>query len=729
MTPSDSDAPRPSRGSAPGLGDELLAKAMHAAAEGRAAGSSLLHGSTTDEQVAAPPRRISVPTKANNPYVGPRPFKPGELLYGRRRETDSLVDLLLAERVVLLHSPSGAGKTSLLQAQVLPRLQAEGLDVLPPARVNSLCEVPPGVAFNRYVVSALLSLEKERPKDEQREASELVGMTIAEYLWKRPRVSREAPEVVILDQFEELLTVDPSDVAGKEEFCRQLGEALKVRTRWAIIAMREEFMGALAPYLHHIPTCLAHRTRLELLTPETAREAITQPADKAGRRFSAEAVERLVKDLGGTEGGAFVEPVHLQVVCTQLWDRVPDGVTEIKPADVEGVGGVDEALMAYFAHAVARAAAAGGCQERDVRAWVEDELIVDRRRAQALTGTEAKSGVTPAAVKALEDRYVLRREERRGGVWLELAHDRLVGPVLGDNARWRTANLDTLEQSAIRWAREGRPDDLLVSPLDPEITGAMVAALTRRRPSHSAPADAQLAAFMRASVRRFRLRMLGFFGLVLLFVLSWALTVQSRKSRARLERTKRELETVKESLKVVNGQLALANSAKSDSLRDAAEQTRVQREVAAGRAFAVPTLTPRPARAPSGASAPPVDPRAIELQHFGKQGDPPKLGVALRTLGYDYRLRSALAAEVPTNFVAAGSRVPVADLRRIALAVADAGVSVRGVCRFTTDRRVDGGDRSLSVQVLGVDVFEKLPTLSRGTLEAIGGARALPCPQ
>jgi hypothetical protein len=71
-----------------------------------------------------------------NPYVGPRPFRPGEPLYGRDHEADQLADLLIAKRIVVLHSPSGAGKTSLIQAALIPALRAAGFTVLPIVRVN-----------------------------------------------------------------------------------------------------------------------------------------------------------------------------------------------------------------------------------------------------------------------------------------------------------------------------------------------------------------------------------------------------------------------------------------------------------------------------------------------------------------------------------------------------------------------------------------------------------------
>jgi ATP/maltotriose-dependent transcriptional regulator MalT len=48
-----------------------------------------------------------------NPYVGPRSFDDGEgaRFFGRERELEELFHLLLARRLVLLHAPSGAGKS------------------------------------------------------------------------------------------------------------------------------------------------------------------------------------------------------------------------------------------------------------------------------------------------------------------------------------------------------------------------------------------------------------------------------------------------------------------------------------------------------------------------------------------------------------------------------------------------------------------------------------------
>ena len=84
------------------------------------------------------------------PYVGPRSFESGQTLFGRTREVRELLYLLIAERIVLLVSPSGAGKTSLIQAGLIPELQRKHFQVLPQIRVHQ--NLPDGVPVGMQVV-------------------------------------------------------------------------------------------------------------------------------------------------------------------------------------------------------------------------------------------------------------------------------------------------------------------------------------------------------------------------------------------------------------------------------------------------------------------------------------------------------------------------------------------------------------------------------------------------
>src|SRR5262245_43790288 len=73
-----------------------------------------------------------------NPYVGPRPFETAhkKLFFGRDQEADTLLSLSIAERVVLFHAQSGAGKSSLVNARLIPGLEEQDYFVLPRARVG-----------------------------------------------------------------------------------------------------------------------------------------------------------------------------------------------------------------------------------------------------------------------------------------------------------------------------------------------------------------------------------------------------------------------------------------------------------------------------------------------------------------------------------------------------------------------------------------------------------------
>src|SRR5689334_20608206 len=69
------------------------------------------------------------------PYVGPRPFErtteDQNRFFGRDEEASELLSRISAHSGVLLYSQSGAGKTSLINAKLIPMLETAGFEVLP----------------------------------------------------------------------------------------------------------------------------------------------------------------------------------------------------------------------------------------------------------------------------------------------------------------------------------------------------------------------------------------------------------------------------------------------------------------------------------------------------------------------------------------------------------------------------------------------------------------------
>jgi WD40 repeat protein len=424
---------------------------------------------------------VGTPKAIGNPYVGPQAFRRGDAFYGRDRETADLLDLVIAERVVLLYSPSGAGKSSLIAAGLVRQLEAEGFEVLPLVRLTH--EAPPnsslsGPPRNRYVLSTLLSLEEGLPPEHQRRTADLDAMTVTEYLANWPDLDdKPGNEVLLLDQFEEVITADPNDHAAKEEFFADIGVALRDRKLWALFAIREDFLAELDPYSRFVPTRFANRYRLDLLGVDQALDAMILPAADRGADFKRPAAEKLVDDLrrirvqradGVTEElGPTVEPVQLQMACRQVWNQLDENSRSIEVEDVEAVGNVDQALASYYADCVAAAAAETGVSERALRDWFETELVTPQGiRGQVLYGPRQNGAFSEGAVRMLTDAHLVRAESRRGATWYELAHDRLIEPVKEDNARWREVNLSHFERLATWWDEQNRPDQALLTGPD-----------------------------------------------------------------------------------------------------------------------------------------------------------------------------------------------------------------------------------------------------------------------
>ena len=410
---------------------------------------------------------------SENPFVGPHPIETGRNIFGRNREIDDLYYLLSAERIVMLHSPSGAGKTSLIQAGLIPRLN-ERFDVWGPTRVNQLPSA--NSSTNRYIRSAVLGFEQQIPAERHRTEDRLAEMTLTEYVASRREESKNI--VLIFDQFEEILTADPLAIEAKREFFKQLGELLLDPRIWALFAMREDYLPALDPYAEQVPTHLKNWFRLDLLRRDKATEAMTETAKEGGRQFDQEAVTALVTDLAtmkvqqpdGTfapQKGLYVEPLQLQVVCRRLWERMPADKQTVDLAEIGQSGDVTKALADYYAAEVTRLADGDVRVERKLREWVGERLITpDGIRSQVLRGAGQSEGLDNELIASLVNTHLVRGEQREGAIWYELAHDRLIEPIRNNNRDWFEAHLHKVQKLASLWEWEGHPDRLLLLDAD-----------------------------------------------------------------------------------------------------------------------------------------------------------------------------------------------------------------------------------------------------------------------
>ena len=505
-----------------------------------------------------------------DPYVGPRSFQKDQrgFFFGRDEEAEELVSLITAHPVVLLYSQSGAGKTSLLNANLIPRLEdVEQFNVLPPMRVQgqlpSTLKIPKKT--NIFVLNALMSCcQTDLNKFK-------LGMTFAEFLeghaQKTNQYGEPAPIVLVFDQFEELFTSYGGRWADREDFFVQLGEAMEGNAKKGIkgnpllrvvFCMREDFIAELDPYASLLPEKLRTRFRLEHLRENEALAAITKPLEKTNRSYAKGVAEQLVKNLlkipslglTGTQSvGLYVEPVQLQVVCQSIWEALSPDETVITKKHLDKYGDVSQALSKFYERSIESVSKETEVKQETLRRWFADVLITpEGTRAPVNRGQEQTGGMPNTAVDKLEAIRLIKGEWKGTNVrWYELAHDRFLEPIRKSNDKW----LETqsrgeqirlrLENKASRW----QPGSPLLGP-DELLEAVRLIKTKVASPSLRTLVDASRASTQRKRIRFFKLVGVGaaLAAIVFLVVAVYALS-QRKAARVAEGKAKSRLLTFK----------------------------------------------------------------------------------------------------------------------------------------------------------------------------------------
>ncbi len=454
--------------------------------------------------------------KFTNPYVGPRTFTYAQrqLFFGREHEARDLLARVVSERVLLFYAQSGAGKSSLLHTRLIPQLREEGFAVLPVGRVSGELLAEVGTVENIYLFNLMASLDQSNLNP-----ARLARLALSDFLarltsgdgkqWhyveqdgkqdgeqdndNQPPPTTDVEIVaaavneryaeqryaLLIDQFEEIITTHPDRWHERASFFRQLNQALlNDPTLWVVLTLREDYVAALDPYAQWMADKLRARFYMERMGVAATLEAVCQPADLAGRPFAdgvAEALAdnlRRVKVAGEVEEqlGQYVEPVQLQVVCYQLWEKVVAADTAqnqvISMLDLQRSGDVNSTLADFYNQALANVRKESDLQiaERRLRTWFDMELITEAgTRGTVYQGLADTAGMPDPIIKLLTDQFLLRSERRAGGYWIELVHDSFVEPIRHSNRTWLQENQHSLTRAAQGWLSANKDLNLLLN--------------------------------------------------------------------------------------------------------------------------------------------------------------------------------------------------------------------------------------------------------------------------
>jgi hypothetical protein len=226
---------------------------------------------------------------------------------------------------------------------------------------------------NIYVSNLIRSLEQH-----ETDPANLTSLSLSEFLahlnfdekgfFYDPSPVESIPEgdlsllgrrALIIDQFEELFSIYPESWEKREDFFKQLAQAMQADPLlWVVLVMREDYIASLDAYAHHTSNGLRSRYYMQRLEREAALEAVKSPVQEI-RPYAEGVAEKLIDDLcsikvqkpDGTldiQPGQYIEPVQLQVVCYGLWENLPPQGTEITERNLEEVGDVNQSLGKYY---------------------------------------------------------------------------------------------------------------------------------------------------------------------------------------------------------------------------------------------------------------------------------------------------------------------------------------------------------------------------------------------
>ena len=373
------------------------------------------------------------------PYLGQRPFTAGDqgLFFGRHPESLAIQALWREHRLVVLHGPAGCGKTSLLQAGVLPELSTD-TDVLPLGRplVGASFPEPLLPEHNPYSLSLLKSWFPGE-----------AGTTLAQFsvtdLLRRRSLVREwtrtpVPLLVGIDQVEELF-VDGAREKHRDFFFRDLAVALSEVPRLRVLlSTRTGTLRDLAPYVQRLSAASGVHFSLAPLTIDAAVEAARYPLERAGRHFAPGAAEYLVGELTvAAEGGVWVrertsqaatavEPTLLQVVCSSLWRALSPEKSTITATYIRGSLDIDRVLADFCADVIVETADRHQVPPPKLLSWIEhDFLPAGGHRAHAATTASHAAATPPRIARTLEDEHMLTAVGASRPTSYQLSSDRL----------------------------------------------------------------------------------------------------------------------------------------------------------------------------------------------------------------------------------------------------------------------------------------------------------------
>jgi WD40 repeat protein len=431
------------------------------------------------------PQTVDTSDIGPNPYRGLRAFREGDhaFFFGRRQQTytlwktlKALYDHPSAIRFLPVYGPSGSGKSSLVRAGLLPMIGQRSLSSQEHTRV-AILEPRTQPLWGLALALARMATGEDsliaKAREFNRELQQRNDQGRYDGLWRIVRSmpgTELSPVIVVVDQFEEVYS-QCKDKHQRQLFIDNLLTAAADKSRLVIVVvtLRSDFLGETQahPWLNRLFS--KHGYLVPAMNDVELKQAISEPAAKAGHPLDAATVKLLIQETQQREGAL---PL-LQFALEQIWEGLREGKAPGQTLeDIGGIGGalakkaeaIFRALKTEEKQAIARRVFLGTIQLGEGTRYTRHPAQVSDLVTQQATEAQVREVIERFAWH--EARLLTLSADNEGNETVEVTHEALIehwqrlNDWLKDN--WQDIRFQRRLEEAVRhWNSNDRAKGLL----------------------------------------------------------------------------------------------------------------------------------------------------------------------------------------------------------------------------------------------------------------------------
>ena len=426
----------------------------------------------TVPQAPGPPTITWDIEKQDSPYPGLLHFtsKYAPVFFGRDQDVIQILDRMRMPegRFVIVSGDSGTGKSSVIHAGVLPRVEKGGLPDNKQALGVRMLPSQGSTPF-RALMGALNPFATQaglKPDDVAQDLSQSPDR-LTHYIRTILTEGTDRHALVLfLDQMEELFTRHTP--AASTEFLRALYKAAQDDPLWVLATLRSD-------HLHH---CHTHPEMLQVLRgpghyplgpiePFMLEDLIAKPARCAGLTISENLVRRIVHDTrtkedDPTKPGQSHLPL-LAFVLNHLFEKRSNH--ELSEDVYKQIGAVTGAVAHHAAQVEADLRSTQGSKTTGLLAQLFESLVIVSTEGLPTRSRPLLAKFSPemrGLIEVLVQKRLLRTEGQGAQATVSISHETLfeAWPSLKDyidKNKKQLIDRTLLERRAKRWVERGRP--------------------------------------------------------------------------------------------------------------------------------------------------------------------------------------------------------------------------------------------------------------------------------